>query len=165
MCNADASNTNIICVGFSNFNHEYFVSIFVLVFKYLSFSFIPSVGTSFEPSITDYATRHRGHEPFYPVGSADGASQMQQGQLGFNEHHLYFSSSCHSQPHQLPQPPPSTIWPQFSQLSPVSYHQRHQSQHPPPSTYQPQFSQLQSHSGNIFIISAIFFLDGCYNFL
>ncbi|KAG8503877.1 hypothetical protein CXB51_001818 [Gossypium anomalum] len=77
-----------------------------------------NVGTSFEPSTTDYATRHRGHEPFYPVGSADGASQMQQGQLGFNQHHLYFPSSCYSQPHQLPQPPPSTTWPQFSQLSP-----------------------------------------------
>ncbi|KAA3465330.1 Bromodomain-containing 4 [Gossypium australe] len=125
-----------------------------------SICFIPSVGTSFEPSTTDYATRHRGHEPFYPVGSADGASQMQQGQLGFNLHHLYFPSSCYSQPHQLLQPPPSTTWPQFSQLSPVSYHQHHQSQHPPPSTNQPQFSQLQSHTGNIFIISAIFFLDG-----
>ncbi|KAH1122887.1 hypothetical protein J1N35_006047 [Gossypium stocksii] len=106
-----------------------------------------NVGTSFKPSTTDYATRHRGHEPFYPVGSADGASQMQQGQLGFNQHHLYFPSSCYSQPHQLPQPPPSTTWPQFSQLSPVSYHQHHQSQHPPPSTNQPQFSQLQPHTG------------------
>ncbi|TYG84139.1 hypothetical protein ES288_D01G225900v1 [Gossypium darwinii] len=106
-----------------------------------------NVGTSFEPSTTDYATRHRGHEPFYPVGSADGASQMQQGQLGFNQHHLYFPSSCYIQPHQLPQPPPSTTRPQFSQLSPVSYHQHHQSQHPPPSTNQPQFSQLQSHTG------------------
>ncbi|MBA0760353.1 hypothetical protein Gotri_023102 [Gossypium trilobum] len=77
-----------------------------------------NVGTSFEPSTTDYATRHGGHEPFYPVGSADGASQMQQGQLGFNQHHLYFPSSCYSQPHQLPQPPPSTTRPQFSQLSP-----------------------------------------------
>ncbi|KAG4215536.1 hypothetical protein ERO13_A01G183600v2 [Gossypium hirsutum] len=106
-----------------------------------------NVGTSFEPSTTDYATRHRGHEPFYPVGSADGASQLQQGQLGFNQHHLYFPSSCYSQPHQLPQPPPSTTWPQFSQLSPVNYHQHHQSQHPLPTTNQPQFSQLQSHTG------------------
>ncbi|XP_012467833.2 uncharacterized protein LOC105786100 isoform X1 [Gossypium raimondii] len=106
-----------------------------------------NVGNLFEPSTTDYATRRRGHEPFYPVGSADGASQMQQGQLGFNQHHLYFPSSCYSQPHQLPQPPPSTTRPQFSQLSPVSYHQHHQSQHPPPSTNQPQFSQLQSHTG------------------
>ncbi|XWS67479.1 hypothetical protein CRYUN_Cryun04dG0010000 [Craigia yunnanensis] len=107
-----------------------------------------SVGTSYEPSMTDYATRHSRREPFYPVGIAiDGASQMQQDRLGFNQPHPYLPPLSYSQPHQLPQPSPSTAWPRFSQLPPVSYHQPCQSQHPQPSINQPQFSQLQARTG------------------
>ncbi|XVE94182.1 hypothetical protein REPUB_Repub01dG0259900 [Reevesia pubescens] len=107
-----------------------------------------NVGTSYEPSTTDYATRHSRREPFYPVGNAVvGTGQMQQDRLGFNQPHPYLPPFGYSQPYQLPQPPPSTAWPQFSQLPPVSYHQPCQSQHPQPSTNQPQFSQLQARSG------------------
>ncbi|GMI87906.1 hypothetical protein HRI_002459900 [Hibiscus trionum] len=107
-----------------------------------------NVGTSYKPSTTDYATRHSGHEPFYPVGGAvDGASQMQQGQVGFDQHYPYFPPSGYSQPHQLPQPAPSTTWTQFSQLPPLNYRLPQQSQHPQPSTNQPQFSQLQARTG------------------
>ncbi|GMI70634.1 hypothetical protein HRI_000732700 [Hibiscus trionum] len=109
-----------------------------------------AAGLSIEQSrkINDYATRHSGHGPFYPVGGAvDGAGQMQQGQLGFDQHYPYFPPSGYSQPHQLPQPAPSTTWTQFSQLPPVNYHLPQPSQHPKPSTNQPQFSQLQARTG------------------
>ncbi|XP_022725281.1 bromodomain-containing protein 4-like isoform X2 [Durio zibethinus] len=107
-----------------------------------------NVGILYEPSMTDHATWHSRHEPFYPVGNAvDGASQLQQDHSGFNQHHPFLPPLSYSQPHQLPQPPPSTAWPQFSQLPPVSYHQPCQSQHPQPSTNQPQFSQLQACTG------------------
>ncbi|MFQ6663518.1 hypothetical protein Gotur_031017 [Gossypium turneri] len=98
--------------------------------------------------INDYATRHSGLEPFYQVSSAvGGASQMQQDQLGFSQPYGYMPPFSYSQPHQLPQPTPSTSWPQFSHLPPVSYHQHCQSQHPMPSTNQSQFSQLQACTG------------------
>ncbi|KAG4114382.1 hypothetical protein ERO13_D12G043100v2 [Gossypium hirsutum] len=107
-----------------------------------------NVGTSYKPSTTDYATRHSGLEPFYQVSSAvGGASQMQQDQLGFSQPYGYMPPFSYSQPHQLPQPTPSTSWPQFSPLPPVSYHQHCQSQHPQPSTNQSQFSQLQACTG------------------
>ncbi|XP_039015293.1 uncharacterized protein LOC120145536 [Hibiscus syriacus] len=104
-----------------------------------------NVGTSYKPSTTDYAPRHSAHEPFYPGGGAvDGASHMQQGQLGFYHHYPYFPPSGYSQPHQLPQSAPSTTW---TQLAPGSYHLPQQSQHPQPSTSQPQFSRLQARTG------------------
>ncbi|KAB1997779.1 hypothetical protein ES319_D12G046900v1 [Gossypium barbadense] len=107
-----------------------------------------NVGPSYKPSTTDYATRHSGLEPFYQVSSAvGGASQMQQDQLGFSQPYGYMPPFSYSQPHQLPQPTPSTSWPQFSPLPPVSYHQHCQSQHPQPSTNQSQFSQLQACTG------------------
>ncbi|KAG8474385.1 hypothetical protein CXB51_033635 [Gossypium anomalum] len=107
-----------------------------------------NVGTSYKPSTTDYATRHSGLEPFYQVSSAvGGASQMQQDQLGFSQPYGYMPPFSYSQPHQLPQPTPSTSWPQFSHLPPVSYHQHCQSQHPQPSTNRSQFSQLQACTG------------------
>ncbi|WRX16001.1 putative transposase [Theobroma cacao] len=91
----------------------------------------------------DYAKRHSRGEPFSPVGLAvDGATQIQQDRLGTNRPHPYLPPLSYSQPHQLQQPPPSTAWPQFSQLPPVSYHQPCQSQH-----NQPQFSQLQACTG------------------
>lgn len=125
------------------------------------------MGTSYKPSKTDYATRHSRHEPFYLVSNAIyGASQMQQDRLGFNRPHPYLPPLSYSQPHQLLQPTPSTVLPQFSQLPPVSYNQPCLSQHPLPSSNQPQFSQLQAHTGynsagNIFIHSVNIFLDEC----
>lgn len=138
---------------------------FVLAFMYSYFNIICSVGTSYKPSTTDYATRHSGLEPFYQVSSAvGGASQMQQDRLGFSQPYGYTPPFSYSQAHQLPQPTPSTSWPQFSHLPPVSYHQHFQSQHPQPSTNQSQFSQLQActgynNAGNISIISVNLFLD------
>ncbi|KAE8663579.1 Detected protein of unknown function [Hibiscus syriacus] len=52
----------------------------------------------------------------------------------------------YSQPHQLPQPAPSTT---RTQLPPGSYQLPQLSHHPQPSTSQPQFSQLQARTGNI----------------
>ncbi|XP_039056830.1 uncharacterized protein LOC120199931 isoform X3 [Hibiscus syriacus] len=50
----------------------------------------------------------------------------------------------YSQPHQLPQPAPSTT---RTQLPPGSYQLPQLSHHPQPSTSQPQFSQLQARTG------------------
>ncbi|KAE8727245.1 Detected protein of unknown function [Hibiscus syriacus] len=144
----------------SNKKGEYIVYLMKRVKKKFMKYWI-AAGLSIEQSrkINDYAPKNSAHEPFHPVGGAvDGASHSQ---LGFNHHYLFFPPSGYSQPHQLPQPAPSTT---RTQLPPGSYQLPQLSHHPQPSTSQPQFSQLQARTGNMFI-SVYFLLDGCYNVL
>ncbi|OMO59192.1 hypothetical protein CCACVL1_25011 [Corchorus capsularis] len=105
-----------------------------------------NVGTSYEPSMTDYATRNSRHEPLTPVGLAVlGSSQISQDRLGYPPHQpLAPLAYSQGQPHQLQQSPPSTAWPQFSQFPPVSDRQFSQ---PLPLTNLPQFSQSQAGTG------------------
>ncbi|OMO75205.1 hypothetical protein CCACVL1_16302 [Corchorus capsularis] len=107
-----------------------------------------NVGTLYGPSTTDYATKHGRSEAFYPGGYAvDGVNQIQQDRLGSYQPYQYVPPLSYNQPYPFQQPPPSTAWPQLSQLPQVSYYQPSQSQQPQPSINQPQFSQLQARTG------------------
>ncbi|OMO92267.1 hypothetical protein COLO4_17726 [Corchorus olitorius] len=107
-----------------------------------------NVGNLYGPSTTDYATKDGRPEAFYPGSHAvDGVNQIQQDRLGSYQPYQYVPPLSYNQPYPFQQPPPSTAWPQLSQLPQVSYYQPSQSQQPQPSINQPQFSQLQARTG------------------
>ncbi|GKV32151.1 hypothetical protein SLEP1_g40776 [Rubroshorea leprosula] len=91
----------------------------------------------------DHAMRHNRYETMHQAGNAMvGISHMQQNRLDSNLPHRQLPPLSHSRPYQSqPPPPPSIMWPHFSQFPPSSSGQSHQLQHPQPSANQPQYSQ------------------------